>query len=53
MPDYYKVQQSLGDNLGIKKQEYSIGGLFNCLSEEPKFIVYSTVDNSPSDNLLK
>jgi hypothetical protein len=53
MPDYYKVQQSLGDNLGIKKQEYSIGGLFNCLSEEPKFIVYSTVDNNPSDNLLK
>jgi hypothetical protein len=53
MPDYYKIQQSLGDNLGIKKQEYSIGSLFKCLSEEPKFIVYSTADNSPSDNLLK
>lgn len=53
MPDYYKAQQTILDSLDIKKHDYSIDRLFNCLSEEPKFIVYSTDDDSPSEDLLR
>ncbi|MBZ9689348.1 hypothetical protein G9F72_023920 [Clostridium estertheticum] len=52
MPNFYEIQQTIADNLGIKRQDCSVEYLFNCLSEEPKFIVYSTVDNNPSQNLL-
>jgi len=52
MPNFYEIQQTIADNLGIKRQDCSIESLFNCLSEEPKFIVYSTDDNNPSENLL-
>ncbi len=52
MPDFCEIQQSIADNLGIKRQEGSIESLFICLSEEPKFIVYSRDDNNPSESLL-
>lgn len=52
LPDYANVQQTLVDRLGLSMHEYSIKSLFNCLDEEPKFIVYSKTDNSPSGNLL-
>ena len=52
MPNFYEIQETIADNLGIKRQDCSIESLFNCLSEEPKFIVYSTDDNNPSENLL-
>ncbi|MBZ9688518.1 hypothetical protein G9F72_019500 [Clostridium estertheticum] len=52
MPNFYKIQQIIADSLGIKRQDCSIESLFNCLSEEPRFIVYSTDDNNPSENLL-
>ena len=52
IPNFYEIQQAIADNLGIKRQDCSIESLFNCLSEEPKFIVYSTDDNNPSENLL-
>ena len=52
MPNFYEIQQTIADNLGIKRQDCSIESLFNCLSEDPKFIVYSTDDNNPSENLL-
>lgn len=52
MPKFHEIQQIIADNLGIKRQDGSIESLFNCLSEEPKFIVYSTDDNNSSENLL-
>ena len=52
MPNFYEIQETIADNLGIKRQDCSIESLLNCLSEEPKFIVFSTDDNNPSENLL-
>jgi hypothetical protein len=52
IPDYCEVKQTLVDNLRLNSHEYSIESLFNCLSDEPKFIVYSVDGDNHSENLF-
>jgi hypothetical protein len=40
-PVYRKVQQTIAANLRHSGYEYSIESLSYCLSEEPRFVVYS------------
>lgn len=50
--EYYNIQKTIANKLNIIKNNESINNLIKSLSDNPCFIVYSTEDNSPSQNLL-
>lgn len=51
-PDYYDNQNQISKKLSINKEDKLLEQLITALLDEPKFIVYSSEDDNPSDVLL-
>lgn len=51
-PDYDTIQTTIAAKLALNRTDQLIDHLIQSLLETPGFIVYSTQDDSPSENLL-
>ncbi len=52
IPCYLEVQKTIADKLKITKNKKLIEYLYEVVMEEPKFVVFSTIDNNTSDDLI-